>query len=164
MRTLQTTPTAVQIKMSTPVGPVFLVASEKGLQGLFWEQQKAPLIKPTAQNSIAKVLVESKNQLNEYFTGKRTDFDLPFDFQGTAFQKKVWNQLMKIPFGETRSYAWVAEKIKSPSAVRAVGTANGKNPLCIIVPCHRVISKDGTLGGYSGGLNRKMKLLKLESN
>jgi O-6-methylguanine DNA methyltransferase len=101
-------------------------------------------------------------QLAEYFTGRRCAFDLPLHLEGTSFQKKVWRQLMRIPHGQTASYADIARAIGHPKAVRAVGNANGKNPLPILIPCHRVIASDGTLGGYSSGLQRKRWLLRHE--
>jgi methylated-DNA-[protein]-cysteine S-methyltransferase len=101
-------------------------------------------------------------QLEEYFAGRRRQFDLPLDLHGTEFQKRCWQELLKIPYGETRSYADVARAIGKPSAVRAVGLANGQNPIAIIVPCHRVIGSDGSLTGYGGGLETKRKLLELE--
>ena len=101
-------------------------------------------------------------QLEEYFAGRRRQFDLPLDLHGTEFQKRCWQELLKIPYGETRSYADVARAIGNPSAVRAVGLANGQNPIAIIVPCHRVIGSDGSLTGYGGGLETKRKLLELE--
>lgn len=114
---------------------------------------------PFGENEI---LIEAKKQLSEYFQGKRSDFDLTMEAQGTEFQKKVWARLSQIPFGETRSYKDIAIELKDKNACRAVGTANGKNPLSIFVPCHRVISSDGSLGGYAGGLEIKTKLLRLE--
>jgi methylated-DNA-[protein]-cysteine S-methyltransferase len=112
----------------------------------------------------SKILNETKTQLEEYLQGKRSAFSIPLDMQGTPFQMEVWKQLIKIPYGETLSYSELARQIKRDQAVRAVGTANGKNPLCIIIPCHRVIAANGTLGGYSGGLELKKKLLTLEQN
>jgi len=106
--------------------------------------------------------ISGERQLLEYLEGTRKYFDLPLDIRGTEFQKVVWKELVKIPYGETISYKDMAVAIKKSKASRAVGTANGKNPLCIIIPCHRVIASDGSLGGYSGGLSIKMKLLKLE--
>ena len=103
-------------------------------------------------------------QLEEYFTGKRREFDLPLDPQGTDFQCSVWNALQKIPYGETRSYRQIAQSINNPNACRAVGMANNKNPIWIIIPCHRVIGAVGTLTGYGGGLEMKQRLLELESN
>lgn len=105
---------------------------------------------------------EAARQLDEYFRGKRRMFDLPLSFHGTPFQQKVWNALLEIPYGETRSYADIAARIGSPKAARAVGGANGSNSIIIIVPCHRVIAANSALGGYSGGLDVKRKLLTLE--
>jgi len=104
------------------------------------------------------------NQLEEYFKGERKKFNVPLDFKGTEFQKKVWNELNKIPYGKTVSYKKVAEKVGNKKALRAVGQANSKNPVCIIIPCHRVINSNGKLGGYSAGLLVKEKLLELEGN
>ena len=108
------------------------------------------------------VLQEAKRQLEEYFAGKRTVFDLPLNPTGTVFQKQVWAQLQQIPYGETRSYSQIATAIGNPKASRAVGGANNKNPIGIIVPCHRVIGANGALVGYAGGLDLKEKLLQLE--
>lgn len=154
---------SIQYKMISPLGNIFLVASDLGLQGVFLQKQKHPIV-TRLQNRIPsqKILSQAIEQLNAYFKGQRKKFDLPFDIQGTEFQKKVWKALSQIPYGKTCSYKDIAQKIKHEKAVRAVGTANGKNPLCIIVPCHRVIAADGSLGGYSGGLNVKQQLLSLE--
>lgn len=152
----------VQWKMESAVGPIYLVASEKGLQGILWKPHKAPMIKAlNGDGPEIKILLQTKKELTEYFEGKRQEFDLPVDIGGTDFQKRVWQQLSKIPYGKTCSYKDVATKINT-AGVRAVGTANGRNPLSIIVPCHRVIASDGTLGGYAGGLEVKEKLLRLE--
>ncbi len=104
------------------------------------------------------------NQLKEYFKGERKKFDVPLDIRGSDFQKKVWTELSLIPFGRTVSYKYIAEKLGDVRTIRAVGKANGKNPLPVIIPCHRVINSDGSLGGYSGGLSIKEKLLKLEGS
>lgn len=152
-----------QYLMSSDIGLLYLVASEKGLQGVFWEKQNAPLVKSlNSQARETQILSQAKNQLEEYLGGKRKAFELPFDVEGTPFQMQVWKELSRIPYGKTVSYRELAKRIKREKAVRAVGTANGKNPLCIIVPCHRVIAADGSLGGYSGGLKLKQKLLELE--
>jgi methylated-DNA-[protein]-cysteine S-methyltransferase len=107
-------------------------------------------------------LLETEKQLSEYFAAKRQSFDLPLDFSGTDFQKQVWQALLQIPFGETRSYKDIALQIGNLKAVRAVGAANGKNPISIIVPCHRVVGANGKLVGFAGGLDNKDILLKLE--
>lgn len=152
-----------QCALNTKIGKVYLVASEKGLRGVFLDKQSVPMVKmPLSKDAIGKILSQAVDEMNEYFAGKRTKFNVPLDLQGTPFQVRVWKELLKIPFGKTCSYRDIAKKIKNPKAVRAVGGANGKNPVCIIVPCHRVIAADGSLGGYSGGLNVKRKLLALE--
>lgn len=150
-----------QKKMNSKIGPVYLVADETGLKGVFWNDQH--ISKP--KNSSAPeaiILDQAEQELDEYFDRKRKWFTVPLDAEGTEFQKRVWKQLEQIPYGETRSYKQIATILKDPNASRAVGTANGKNPICIIVPCHRVIAADGSLGGFSGGLDIKRKLLDLE--
>jgi methylated-DNA-[protein]-cysteine S-methyltransferase len=109
------------------------------------------------------VFTDTIQQLNEYFAGERTEFDLPLEMVGTEFQKSVWQQLQKIPYGATTSYGTLALHLNNPTASRAIGSANGRNPISIIVPCHRVIGADGSLTGYAGGLKRKRYLLDLES-
>ena len=111
-----------------------------------------------------QVLRDTEKQLKEYFLGSRKEFDIPLEFSGTAFQKQAWKTLQQIPFGKTISYAQQALKMKNPKAVRAVGGANGKNNICIIVPCHRVIGKNGSLTGFGGGINIKKQLLQLENS
>lgn len=150
--------------MKSPVGVLTLIATEKGLAAILWEDDKPNRVKVAigeASNSHPD-LVECENQLKEYFAGKRKEFSLRLDPIGTDFQKSVWKQLSKIPFGETRSYGELAKKLGNPKAGRAVGAANGKNPLSIVVPCHRVIGSNGKLTGFAGGLDNKEKLLKLE--
>jgi len=153
----------LQYLMKSKIGPLYLVASEKGLQGVFWKEQPVPLaISLKSANPETKILKQTQQQLEEYFTGKRKSFDIPLDFKGTEFQTQVWKELSRIPYGKTFSYSDIAKKLGRDKAVRAVGTANGKNPICIIIPCHRVIAANGTLGGYSGGLKIKTTLLELE--
>lgn len=152
----------IQVKMNSKIGPMYLVASDKGLHGVFWKETKAPFRNKQHQGRAVEILIEAQTQLEQYLDGQRRSFDLPLDVQGTSFQKQVWNELSKIPYGKTYSYSDIAKKIKNDKAVRAVGTANGRNPLSLIVPCHRVIAADGTLGGYAGGLPIKEKLLRLE--
>jgi methylated-DNA-[protein]-cysteine S-methyltransferase len=152
-----------QFKYDSKIAPLYLVASEKGLQGVHFRKHPLPLL--TSLKGLEpeiKILAQAVRELSEYFSGKRKTFDLPLDVEGTSFQKSVWNELSKIPYGKTYSYQDVAMRIRNAKACRAVGTANGRNPLSIIVPCHRVIAADGTLGGYGGGLDIKMKLLELE--
>ena len=153
-----------QMKMESKIGPLYLVASANGLCRVLWEDQKVPFISVSelGTSPTGAILQKTQKQLNEYFEGKRKTFDLKLVLQGSEFQMKVWQQLLKIPHGETRSYKDIAKILKSPQASRAVGTANGKNPISLIVPCHRVINSGGGLGGYAGGLPTKTTLLNLE--
>lgn len=152
-----------QYHLRLKVGSLFLVAAENGLMGSFFNKQKVPLVERfDLARPQEKILCAAAQQLTEYFNSERQQFELPLIFVGTDFQKQVWRALAKIPFGKTVSYQTIAKKIKNPKAVRAVGSANGKNPFCIIIPCHRVIAADGTIGGYTGGLAMKRRLLKLE--
>jgi methylated-DNA-[protein]-cysteine S-methyltransferase len=150
--------------MDSPVGKLTLVASSGGLAAILWENDRPGRVRLTidAQDDRHPVLLEAERQLGEYFDGRRKTFALTLDLAGTAFQRKVWNALLTIPFGETRSYAQIARQIGSPSAVRAVGAANGKNPVSIVAPCHRVIGSTGKLTGFAGGLDVKAQLLSLE--
>lgn len=151
--------------MKSPVGELKLVASDRGLAAVLWENDdpKRVRLAPLVEDGNHPVLLETERQLGEYFAGKLKTFTLKFDPLGTAFQKDVWNALATIPFGQTRSYAQIATQIGRPKAVRAVGAANGRNPISIIVPCHRVIGSNGKLTGFAGGLETKEILLKLES-
>jgi methylated-DNA-[protein]-cysteine S-methyltransferase len=151
--------------MPSPVGRLKLLASDKGLAAILWENDdpKRVRLNAAAEDRNHPVLLETERQLNEYFAGKLENFSLKLDFVGTEFQKKVWNALLTIPFGETRSYGQIAEQIGNPKAVRAVGAANGKNPISIIAPCHRVIGSTGKLTGFAGGLETKACLLAIES-
>lgn len=141
----------------SPVGALTLVASERGLVALEFGKRKHA---DCADDP--KRLAPYRKQLDEYFAGKRQEFTLPLDIRGTDFQKRCWEQLLRIPYGQTRSYRQIAEAVGNRNAVRAVGLANGQNPIAIIVPCHRVIASDGTLCGYGGGLDIKEELLRLE--
>jgi methylated-DNA-[protein]-cysteine S-methyltransferase len=150
--------------IDSPVGQLKLVASERGLAAILWENdnpRRVPL-GDVVESDSDPVLMETERQLLEYFSGLRREFALPLDFRGTAFQKRVWSALLTIPYGETRSYAQIAEQIGAPAAVRAVGAANGRNPLSIIAPCHRVVGSNGKLTGFAGGLEAKARLLSLE--
>src|SRR6185312_7341941 len=134
-----------QKKMKSPVGELKLIASDNGLAGVLWENDD-PHPAGTSistENNDHPVLLEAEKQLVEYFEKRRTNFTLKLDFTGTDFQKKVWEALLTIPFGETRSYAEIARQIGRPTAFRAVGAANGRNPISIIAPCHRVIGSNG---------------------
>ena len=153
----------VQWQVNSRIGRLHLVASEKGLQGIFWKKQAAPMARSLKKaGPEITILRNAADQIEEYLGGKRKKFGLPLDPLGTPFQKRVWSELKRIPYGKTRSYKDIAARIKNARATRAVGSANGKNPLCIIVPCHRVIAADGSLGGYSAGLHIKTELLRLE--
>ncbi|MBX3742892.1 MAG: methylated-DNA--[protein]-cysteine S-methyltransferase [Akkermansiaceae bacterium] len=151
--------------MPSPVGVLTLVAGEAGLAAVLWEDddpKRVPL-HPREESPDHPVLRETERQLAAYFTGKLEHFTVPLEFHGTEFQKKVWAALTRIPFGETRTYAQIAVEVGSPAAVRAVGAANGRNPISIIAPCHRVIGSNGKLTGFAGGLEAKSYLLHLES-
>lgn len=150
--------------MPSPVGQLTLVARNGKLAAILWETERANRVRlgelVAVDDSLA--LLQAERQLNEYFAGTRDRFDLELDFEGTEFQKKVWAALLTIPFGETRSYSQIATQIGSPKAVRAVGAANGRNPISIVAPCHRVIGASGRLTGFAGGLEAKQYLLTLE--
>lgn len=148
----------------SPVGQLTLVARGDKLAAILWEHERANRVKlgDLMEDRLHPPLVETERQLREYFAGTRKQFNLELDFAGTEFQKRVWQALLTIPFGETRSYSDIAHQIGNPKAVRAVGAANGKNPISIIAPCHRVIGSNGTLTGFAGGLTAKQTLLQLE--
>jgi methylated-DNA-[protein]-cysteine S-methyltransferase len=137
-----------------------LVASPQGLRAILFHASGEPA--EGARNDRNPVLLETARQLRAYFAGKAAAFDLPLDLAGTDFEKRVWHELLTIPYGETRTYAQIAAALGSPKAVRAVGAANGANPIPIVVPCHRVIGSNGKLVGYGGGLDLKRRLLDLE--
>jgi methylated-DNA-[protein]-cysteine S-methyltransferase len=150
--------------MKSPIGVLKLIGSDRGLAAVQWEHDDSLPQQFGAVTADPRhaVLVQAQQQLDEYFSGARKRFTVQLDFAGTEFQNKVWNALRTIPFGETRSYGAIADQIGSSKAVRAVGAANGRNPIPIIVPCHRVIGADGTLTGFAGGLDIKARLLSLE--
>jgi methylated-DNA-[protein]-cysteine S-methyltransferase len=150
--------------LASPVGELKLVAKDSRLAAILWENDKPNRVRlgPMSEAPDNPILLRAVQQLQEYFSGTRNSFDLELDFAGTDFQKKVWQALLTIPFGETRSYSEIAEQIGNPSAVRAVGAANGKNPISIVAPCHRVIGASGKLTGFAGGLEAKEQLLTLE--
>ena len=158
------------IKINSPVGLLHMVSkSEKLIVLLFdsnWKEFKDSFeLNPKNKLTRKKdqVLRNTEIQLKEYFSGYRKNFDIPLEFSGTNFQKQAWNTLQQIPFGKTISYGEQAQKMKNPKAVRAVGGANGKNSICIVVPCHRVIGKNGSLTGFGGGIDIKKQLLKHEN-
>ena len=150
--------------MPSPVGQLTLVARDGKLSAILWETERANRVRlgELHEANDSPVLLEAQRQLQEYFAGTRSQFTLELDFSGTGFQKQVWQALLTIPFGETRSYSQIAQQIGNPRAVRAVGAANGRNPISIIAPCHRVIGASGELTGFAGGLQAKQYLLALE--
>jgi methylated-DNA-[protein]-cysteine S-methyltransferase len=150
----------------SPVGELKLVASDNGLVAILWPNdnpRRVPL-SGLVEEQNHPVLMQAERQLAEYFAGQRRAFDLKLDFAGTAFQRQVWEALLTIPYGETRSYGQIARQIGSPKAVRAVGAANGRNPISIVTPCHRVVGATGKLTGFAGGLETKAHLLALEAS
>ena len=160
-------PNIVYAEFSSAQGNVYLAATTRGLAGMwFTDQRHLPDVSAWEQVDNAsqqRVLKETQRQLQAYFAGQLRQFDIPLDLSaGTAFQQLVWQALLAIPFGKTTSYGALSSSIGKPLAVRAVGTAIGRNPIGIIVPCHRVIGADGSLTGYAGGLHRKEAFLKLE--
>ena len=157
-------------KIQTPLGEMLAIKSEKGLCMLEFLDGKSTEKQVKELESLGDILEKEdvffeqlETELNDYFEGNLTQFTIPFDFIGTDFQKKVWNELIKIPFGETKSYKEQAIAVGDLLAIRAVANANGKNKIAILVPCHRVIGSDGSLTGYAGGKKRKQFLLELES-
>ena len=164
--------TIVYRRMESPLGPIRVEASAAGIKRIAFEDEpaagagQAQPIEALATGSDAepagRILERAVRQLEEYFAGARRAFDLPLAADGNPFQRRVWAELCRIPYGETRSYGQLAATIGRPGAARAVGSANARNPLAIVVPCHRVIGADGHLTGYAGGLHRKAFLLELE--
>jgi O-6-methylguanine DNA methyltransferase len=149
-------------RTSSPVGPLFLAASAKGLVRLEFEARMQKLGSGTTLQESKSTLAPYLRELDEYFEGERREFSFALDLRGTDFQFACWNALLDIPYGETRSYRDIAEAIGHPRAFRAVGMSNNRNPVAIVVPCHRVIASSGSLCGYGGGLDIKRKLLDLE--
>ena len=149
--------------IDSPVGPLLLAADGAGLRLVEFHSPRHPMsrLQDWSEGSN-EVLDLARHQLDEYFDGKRRDFELPLAPRGTAFQEQVWHTLATIPYGETISYAQLAQRVGKPTAMRAVGAANGRNPLPIVLPCHRVIGADGSLTGFGGGLPTKQFLLQLE--
>ena len=149
----------------SPVGKLKLVANSHALVAVLWEREHPKRVRfDTAQlHRQQPIILETERQLAEYFSGRRVEFDLPLEPAGSEFQKKIWQLLRAIPFGQTRSYIDLAKAVGSAKAARAVGAANSRNPLSIIVPCHRVVGSDGSLTGFAGGLETKAALLALEN-
>jgi methylated-DNA-[protein]-cysteine S-methyltransferase len=150
--------------VATPIGDLRLVASDRGLKEIHWGGRAGVRGSSDAvrEDRNHPALLEAERQLTEYFAGRRRAFTLELDFHGTAFQKRVWAELLKIPYGETRSYRDVAVRLGDANATRAVGAANGRNPIPIVAPCHRVIGASGDLTGFGGGLDVKRRLLDFE--
>lgn len=150
--------------MASPVGQLKLVANEQALVAILWDNENPKRVRlaELIEDVSHPILLNTQQQLIEYFSGQRKVFDIPLDFEGTDFQKQVWSALLTIPYGETRSYKQIAQQLGNEKAVRAVGNANGKNPISIVAPCHRVIGAGGALVGFAGGLDKKEILLRLE--
>lgn len=154
------------LRVDSPVGPLRLTSDGEHLTGVWFEEHRhgprdvGPATEPA---QAPAVLLTAARQLEEYFAGERTVFDLPVSTRGTPFQERVWAALRTIPYGRTWSYGQLAEALGSPGAARAVGLANGRNPVSIVVPCHRVVGADGSITGYGGGVGRKQQLLDLEA-
>jgi methylated-DNA-[protein]-cysteine S-methyltransferase len=150
--------------MKSPCGGILLAASESGLTGIYFNRQKYHPRRGADWKLDPKhpVLKEAKRQLKEYFAGKRRRFSIALDPQGTPFQRSVWRQIAKVGFGETVSYGELARRAGRPGSARAAGVATGRNPIGIVVPCHRIVGANGSLTGYAGGLDRKRALLALE--
>jgi methylated-DNA-[protein]-cysteine S-methyltransferase len=149
--------------LESPIGELLAVGDGHALQGLYMQEGRKPLAIGAGWEPGTDAFGELRSQLDEYFDGRRRTFDVPLAMSGSPFQQRVWDALRDIPYGETASYGELARRIGVPSASRAVGVANAQNPVCVIVPCHRVIGADGSLTGYAGGLERKRLLLDLEA-
>jgi methylated-DNA-[protein]-cysteine S-methyltransferase len=152
--------------MRSPVGTLKLVAGDRGLAAIVWADEDPARVRlgPATEDRAHPLLCEAERQLTEYFRGERRSFSLKLDFTGTGFQKKVWRELLRIPYGRTQSYSAIARRLGNAGASRAVGAANGRNPIAIVAPCHRLIGTSGALRGYAGGLAAKRRLLELEGN
>jgi methylated-DNA-[protein]-cysteine S-methyltransferase len=151
--------------LDSPVGELILVATDLGLRAVLWPNDEPARVKlptPIKDASGNPILRRCVAQLQQYFAGERTAFDLPLDLHGTEFQQLAWFSLASIPYGQTATYGEQAERIGRPKAVRAIGAANGRNPVSIILPCHRVVGADGSLTGFAGGLDAKRRLLEIE--
>lgn len=148
--------------IDTPLGSMLATADDGQITGLYFLDQRDCPTDVAAVATADGVLLDLRDQLQRYFDGNLRRFELPLAPKGTPFQQSVWQQLLQIPFGETRSYNDLARALDNPGAIRAVGAANGRNPISIVIPCHRVIGSDGTLTGYAGGLERKQRLLEIE--
>ena len=150
--------------VDSPVGKLKLVASDKGLVAILWQNDKPERVRldELTRSETHTILLKAERQLGEYFTSRRKSFSVPLDLRGTSFQRSVWEALLAIPFGQTRTYRDLAARLGNPQAARAVGAASGRNPISIVVPCHRLIGSAGNLIGLAGGLEAKERLLDLE--
>lgn len=158
-----TSPTTITTSMDSPIGELTLTAVGGVLTGVHMNEQRHTPKTPDGCERDDAGLAHVVEQLNAYFSGELTDFELSMEMRGTDFQRRVWAALCEIPYGETISYGELARQVGNPKASRAVGLANGRNPVAIVVPCHRVIGADGSLTGYGGGLDRKVWLLEHEA-
>jgi methylated-DNA-[protein]-cysteine S-methyltransferase len=149
--------------VQSPIGELLLIGDGEALRGLYMQEGKRPMRVQDFWRSAEEPFAEARTQLGQYFAGERTEFDLALDPVGSPFQRRVWRGLEAIPYGETLSYGELARRIDAPGEARAVGAANGRNPISVVIPCHRVIGADGSLTGYGGGLERKRFLLELEA-
>jgi len=150
--------------LDTPIGTLLIAGDTEAVRRIEFPKKGKPVRpEPGWTESALGTVGEAVRQLREYFAGRRSEFDLPLGPEGTTFQRSVWRTLQEIPYGQTVSYGELARRVGNPKASRAVGSANGKNPLPIVIPCHRVIASDGTLGGFGGGLPTKEALLALET-
>jgi methylated-DNA-[protein]-cysteine S-methyltransferase len=156
------TETLLHTTFDSPIGPLLLVGDEQALRGLYMQAGRKPVRVSDRWQTASEPFGAARTQLDEYFAGERQSFDLELAAEGSEFERRVWSALEEIPYAETQSYGEVAERVGAPGAARAVGLANGRNPISIVVPCHRVIGADGSLTGYGGGLERKRFLLELE--
>ena len=150
------------LQYQSPLGEIAISADQHGITALAFQRGNAPLVAPENRRDNPTLFKRVCNQLDEYFEGQRKQFDLPLAPSGTPFRQQVWRALLEIPYGETRSYGWLANHLNNPKAVRAVGGANGANPIALIIPCHRVIGSNNKLTGYAGGVELKAALLKHE--
>jgi methylated-DNA-[protein]-cysteine S-methyltransferase len=148
--------------MDSPIGELLLLSDGEALRGLYMQDGLKPFRVQSSWTRDDDALADVRQQLAEYFAGQRNSFDIKLHMDGTAFQRTVWHALLEIPYGETVSYGELARRIGRPDRARAVGTANGQNPIAVIVPCHRVFGSNGKLVGYGGGLENKRLLLELE--
>jgi methylated-DNA-[protein]-cysteine S-methyltransferase len=150
-------------KLDSPIGELLLVGDGLALRGLYMQEGRGPSKVGPGWREIEEPFIAVRAQLMEYFDGRRSAFDVPLAMRGSDFERRVWNALLEIPYGESTSYGEIARRVGEPGAARAVGVANARNPIAVIVPCHRVIGADGSLTGYGGGLARKRFLLDLEA-